>query len=416
MSEPTGAPVRPHILVGITGGIAAYKSVQLVRTLCLAGCDVRVVMTEAATRFVGRATFEAISGNPVYEGLYEGVAEVRHIALALWCDEIVIAPATADTLARLAAGRADDLLTATALAGTSPVVVAPAMHTGMWENPATQANLATLRRRGVHVVGPEEGRLTSGDVGVGRMSDPEAIAAAARALRVGGRAGRSGPLAGKRVVITAGGTREPLDPVRFLGNRSTGRQGVLLAEEAARRGADVTLIAAHLEVAVPAGVRRVDVSTALDMRQSLRDTLERADVVVMCAAVADFRPAASAVTKIKKDSFDEKAGLRLVRNPDILAEVGALAERSFVLVGFAAETEPDRTGLVARGRAKLAAKRCDFLVVNAVGWRSGFGAGEATAFLLSAADDIVTDISGPKARVAEGVLDAVASRLGGASA
>jgi phosphopantothenoylcysteine decarboxylase/phosphopantothenate--cysteine ligase len=407
-----------RIIVGLTGGIAAYKTIQVVRSLTLNGHDVQVVATEAALRFVGATTLEALSGHPVYQDLFDGAAEVRHIALADWCDEIIVAPASATTLAKFAAGIADDLLTAVVLATSAPVLIAPAMHTGMWRNPATRQNVEVLRARGMRFIGPAEGKLTSGDTGVGRLSDPEEIVAAALRIVAGLPAEDAQPLGlplrGKKIVVTAGGTREPLDPVRFLGNRSTGRQGVAIAAEACRRGAETTLIAAHLEVPVPSGIDRVDVSSARQMQQALETVIDDADAVIMCAAVADFRPAEPSQRKIKKDGVGEEPRLALVRNPDILAEIGAQRSGSLVLVGFAAETESDEDRLIALGRAKLAAKRCDHLVVNAVGWDRGFGSDGSTAFLLSAAEDRVTDISGPKAQIAAAILDAVAFSLEGA--
>ena len=359
-----------NIVVGITGGIAAYKAVAVVRGLVLAGHDVQVVATDAALRFVGRPTLEAISRNPVHTDLYEGVAEVRHVAIGQSADLIVIAPATANTLAKLAVGLADDLLGNTVLASRAPLVLAPAMHTEMWQNPATVANVATLRARGVHIVGPASGQLTGSDAGPGRMSEPDDIVAAALAA-VAPR-----DLAGRRIVITAGGTREPLDPVRFLGNRSSGKQGVALAAAARDRGADVTLIAAHLEVPAPAGVSLVEVQTAQELATAVAEAAEAADAVVMAAAVADYRPETVADGKIKKDATGDVLELRLVKNPDILASLtsGALATTA---------AGPDRDRLRRRDRdgscgaaaiagAKATRKGVDYLVVNRVGWTEVF--------------------------------------------
>ncbi|MCC6855686.1 MAG: bifunctional phosphopantothenoylcysteine decarboxylase/phosphopantothenate--cysteine ligase CoaBC, partial [Microbacteriaceae bacterium] len=285
-----------NVVVGVTGGIAAYKAVSVVRALVLAGHDVHVVATENALRFVGRPTLEAISRNTVHSDLYEGVAEVRHVAIGQAADLIVVAPATANTVAKLAAGLADDLLGNTILASTAPLVIAPAMHTEMWQNAATVANIATLRQRGVTVVGPAVGQLTGADSGPGRMSEPEEIVEVA--LRTA--AGRQ-DLAGRRILVTAGGTREPIDPVRFIGNRSSGKQGVALAVAAADRGAEVTLIAANLEVDVPATVQVVRVRSTLDLEKAATSAAETADIVIMAAAVADYRPETVADAKIKKD-------------------------------------------------------------------------------------------------------------------
>ncbi|WP_353810027.1 bifunctional phosphopantothenoylcysteine decarboxylase/phosphopantothenate--cysteine ligase CoaBC [Agromyces sp. SYSU T00194] len=392
-----------NVVVGITGGIAAYKAVGVVRELVLAGHDVHVVPTESALRFVGRPTLEAISRNPVHDELYEGVAEVRHVAIGQAADLIVIAPATANTIARLAAGIADDLLGNTVLASEAPLVIAPAMHTEMWRNPATQANIATLRARGVTVVGPAVGQLTGADSGPGRMEEPADIVAAALA-RV---AAPTGDLAGRRIVVTAGGTREPLDPVRFLGNRSSGRQGVAIADAARARGAEVTLIAANLEVARPEGCDVRDVSTAEELRTAVRAAAVDADVVVMAAAVADYRPAAVSEHKLKKDDSGDGLTLELVRNPDILAELGHAPHEGTLLVGFAAETERDDARLLELARAKRAAKGCDLLVVNRVGWTEGFGTADNAVMVVGADGEVVTRVHGDKLSVAHGILDVV---------
>lgn len=406
-----------NIVVGITGGIAAYKAVSVVRSLVLAGHDVHVVPTESALRFVGRPTLEAISRNPVHTDLFEGVAEVRHVAIGQAADLIVIAPATANTIAKLAAGLADDLLGNSVLASEAPVVIAPAMHTEMWNHPATQANIATLRERGVTVVGPAVGQLTGSDSGPGRLEEPDVIVAAALevAERHGLLAAASGTvardLAGRRVVVTAGGTREPLDPVRFLGNRSSGKQGVAIAEAAAARGAEVTLVAANLEVGEPGGCRVRAVSTALELRDAVLEAAATADVVVMAAAVADYRPAAVSEAKIKKVDGEERMTLELVRNPDILAELGAAAHDGTLLVGFAAETEEDPERLLELGRAKRRAKGADLLVVNRVGWSRGFAADENAVSIIGASDEVVAESSGTKMSVANGILDVVVARL-----
>lgn len=398
---------RLNVVVGITGGIAAYKAVGVVRALVLAEHDVHVVATEAALRFVGMPTLEAISRNPVHTELYEGVAEVRHVAIGQAADLIVIAPATAHTLAKLAAGLADDLLGNTVLASTAPIVVAPAMHSEMWANAATVANLATLRSRGVHVIGPAVGRLTGADSGPGRMEEPETIVAEALAIQARA-AGARRDLEGLRVLVTAGGTREPLDPVRFVGNRSSGRQGVALALAAAARGARVTLLAANLDIEAPQGVSVQQVGTALELREAALAAAPDADIVIMAAAVADYRPTAIADAKITKEQQGDRLTLELVKNPDILAEIAAVKREGQLVVGFAAETEPDREAMLALGRAKIARKGCDLLVVNRVGWAEGFQSDSNTVVVLDRAGDIVSEASGSKASVADRVLDVVA--------
>lgn len=393
---------RLTVVVGITGGIAAYKAVGVARALVRAGHDVHVVATEGALRFVGRPTLEAISRNPVHTDLYEGVAEVRHVALGQRADLIVIAPATAHTIASLAAGLAGDLLGTTVLASAAPLVIAPAMHTEMWEHPATVANIATLRSRGVTIVGPGSGALTGEDVGPGRMSEPEEIVE--RALAV------VGPydLAGRRIVVSAGGTREPLDPVRFLGNRSSGRQGVALAAAAAARGASVSLVAAHLEVPAPAGVDVITVGTAAELEAAMDEHSAEADTVIMAAAVADFRPATVAAGKIKKT--DDGAGLRLdlERTPDILAGLAARRRPGQRIVGFAAETEPDDDALLRIAAAKARRKGVDLLVVNRVGWSEGFGTPTNAVMLLDGEGSLVGRAEGDKASVAHRILDLLA--------
>jgi phosphopantothenoylcysteine decarboxylase / phosphopantothenate---cysteine ligase len=409
---------RRTIVVGITGGIAAYKAVNIVRAFVLRGHSVHVVATEAALRFVGKPTLEAISRNPVHTDLYDGVAEVRHVAIGQSADLIVVAPATANSIAKLAAGLADDLLGTTILASKAPLVLAPAMHTEMWENPATVANIRTLRERGVTIVGPGVGQLTGRDVGAGRMEEPETIVEAALAVLDGGRttdgvlpsdATASVPqdLAGANVVVTAGGTREPLDPVRFLGNRSSGKQGVALAEAAASRGADVTLIAAHLEVAPPTNVTLVTVETALELQAALTAAAATADIVIMAAAVADYRSAEVRDGKIRKEETGDTLTLSLVKNPDILATLASNRSRRQVIVGFAAETEQDTTQLLVLGREKIARKGADYLVLNRVGWTQGFATDSNDVIVIDAAGDIVTEASGTKLSVAGRILNAI---------
>ncbi len=397
------------VVVGITGGIAAYKAVGVVRGLVLLGHDVHVVPTEAALRFVGKPTLEAVSRNPVTSDLYDGVSEVRHVALGQKAVLIVVAPATAHTLATMALGLSDDLLGTTILASRAPLVVAPAMHTEMWQHPATQANAALLRSRGATLVGPTSGRLTGTDSGPGRMAEVEdVIAAALAAVRPGGR-----DLAGRRVVVSAGGTREPLDPVRFLGNRSSGRQGVALAVAARDRGADVVLVAAHLEVPSPAGVRVVPVSTALEMSDAMASEADDADVVIMAAAVADYRPVAVSAGKIKKEEAGDALSVELVRNPDILQRLASDAAvpradgTRRLVVGFAAETEEDPAELLRIGRAKLARKGCDLLVLNRVGWAEGFATEGNTITVLGRSGDTLAEASGSKEQVAHRILDVV---------
>lgn len=391
-----------NIVVGITGGIAAYKAVGVVRALVLAGHDVHVVATDGALRFVGKPTLEAISRNPVETDLFEGVAEVRHVAIGQAADVIVIAPATANMIARITAGLADDLLGTTILASTAPLLIAPAMHTEMWQNAATVHNIETLRARGVTIVGPGSGQLTGQDSGPGRMAEPEDIVAAVTAV---GEAGRSQDLARRRIVVTAGGTREPIDPVRFIGNRSSGKQGIAIAAGAAARGARVTLIGANLEVPAPASVVFVGVGTAEELAEATRAAARDADVVVMAAAVADYRPEQLAAEKIKKEQQGDELSLRLVKNPDILVSLAEGRPSGQLLIGFAAETERDDAKLLELGRAKLARKGCDFLVVNRVGWDEGFAVDGNTVTVLDRGGDIVLETSGSKSSVAGRILD-----------
>jgi phosphopantothenoylcysteine decarboxylase/phosphopantothenate--cysteine ligase len=390
-----------NVVVGITGGIAAYKAVAVVRALVLAGHDVHVVATDAALKFVGKPTLEAISRNTVHTDLYEGVAEVRHVAIGQAADLIVIAPATANSIAKLANGLADDLLGNTLLASTAPVVIAPAMHTEMWQNPATVANVAVLRSRGVHVVGPGVGQLTGKDSGPGRMSEPDDIVAAALA------AVAPKDLLGKRIIVTAGGTREALDPVRYIGNRSSGKQGLAIALAAASRGAVVTLVGANLEVHAAASdnLTVVHVGSTLELEAAVVEAAPDADVVIMAAAVADYRPESVAQSKIKKETQGDTLQLTLVRNPDILAGLAGARRPGQTIIGFAAETEQQRDALVELGRAKIARKGADYLVLNRVGWTEGFATDGNAVIVVNAAGDIVGEASGSKASVAERILD-----------
>ncbi|MBH0054148.1 bifunctional phosphopantothenoylcysteine decarboxylase/phosphopantothenate--cysteine ligase CoaBC [Salinibacterium sp. SWN139] len=391
-----------NIVVGISGGIAAYKAVSVVRELVLAGHDVHVVATSNALKFVGLPTLEAISRNPVHTDLYEGVDEVRHVSVGQAADVIIVAPATANTIAKIATGHASDFLGNTILATRAPVIVAPAMHTEMWQNPATVANIETLRSRGIRIVGPESGQLTGSDSGPGRMSEPSDIVAAVLETVVSSR-----DLVGRSVLVTAGGTREPLDPVRFIGNRSSGKQGVALAMAAAARGADVTLIAANLEVPLPVGVRCVQVSTTLELQSAVQAEAKSADAIIMAAAVADYRPAETAQSKIKKRSDSSTLELRLEENPDILRGLAAESPESQIVVGFAAETEAHDAALLELGRAKIARKGCDFLVINRVGWTEGFASDRNTVIVIDKVGDRVGEASGSKLSVAHRILDLV---------
>lgn len=401
------------VVVGVTGGIAAYKTVHLVRRLIAEGHEVHVVPTEDALRFVGQPTWEAISRNPVTTSVHEDVATVRHVSLGQRADLVIVAPATANTLAKMAAGLADDLLGTTLLATTAPVVVAPAMHTEMWWHPATQENMRVLRSRGVHVVGPADGPLTGGDSGPGRMSEPDEIADAALAV-VAAPAGRARDLAGLRVVVSAGGTREPLDPVRFLGNRSSGRQGVALAVAAADRGAEVTLVAAHIDGDVLGGVRSrvrsrvtvVSVGTALEMQDAVTDAASVADVVVMAAAVADYRPAEVAEAKLTKEARGDRLTLELVENPDIVAGLSAGRLPGQTVVAFAAETSSGDE-LLERARRKRERKDVDLLVVNEVGWTRGFESLDNEVIVIGRSGETAAQASGSKREVADAVWDAV---------
>ncbi|MEU0397307.1 bifunctional phosphopantothenoylcysteine decarboxylase/phosphopantothenate--cysteine ligase CoaBC [Streptomyces sp. NPDC006208] len=398
---------KPKVVLGVSGGIAAYKACELLRRLTESGHDVQVVPTASALQFVGAATWSALSGRPVSTEVWTDVHEVPHVRIGQGADLVVVAPATADMLAKAAHGLADDLLTNTLLTARCPVVFAPAMHTEMWEHPATQENVATLRSRGALVVEPASGRLTGVDTGKGRLPEPGELFEVCR--RVLARGVTDPDLAGRHVVVSAGGTREPLDPVRYLGNRSSGKQGYALARTAAARGARVTLIEANTGIPDPAGVDVVHVGTAVQLREAVLKAAADADAVVMAAAVADFRPAAYAEGKIKKKDGQEPAPVALVRNPDILAEISAdRAHPGQIVVGFAAETDD----VLANGRDKLRRKGCDLLVVNEVGERKTFGSEENEAVVL-AADGAETPVPyGPKESLADTVWDLVAPRLG----
>ncbi|WP_309248651.1 bifunctional phosphopantothenoylcysteine decarboxylase/phosphopantothenate--cysteine ligase CoaBC [Streptomyces sp. MNP-20] len=397
---------KPKVVLGVSGGIAAYKACELLRRLTESGHDVRVVPTASALHFVGAATWSALSGHPVSTEVWSDVHEVPHVRIGQHADLVIVAPATADMLAKAAHGLADDLLTNTLLTARCPVVFAPAMHTEMWEHPATQENVATLRRRGALVVEPAVGRLTGVDTGKGRFPEPAELFDVVRRVLARGTAAQD--LAGRHVVVSAGGTREPLDPVRFLGNRSSGKQGYALARSAAARGARVTLVAANTALPDPAGVDLVPVGTAVQLREAVLKAAADADAVVMAAAVADFRPAAYAAGKIKKRDGEDPAPLTLVRNPDILAELSGDRPRpGQVVVGFAAETDD----VLANGRAKLARKGCDLLVVNEVGERKTFGSERNEAVVLGADGSETPVPYGPKDDLADTVWDLVVPRL-----
>jgi phosphopantothenoylcysteine decarboxylase/phosphopantothenate--cysteine ligase len=395
----------PRVILGVAGGIAAYKAVELLRLFTEAGHRVSVVPTESALHFVGAATFEALSGQPVATEVWAGVDQVRHVRLGQDADLIVVAPATADLLARAAAGMADDLLTASLLVARCPVLFAPAMHTEMWEHPATRANVATLRGRGALVLDPAVGRLTGPDTGRGRLPDPAAIFAVATRLLA--RPAATPDLAGRHVVVTAGGTREHLDPVRFLGNSSSGKQGYAFAVTAAARGARVTLVAANTALPDPAGVDLVRVVSTEDLHKAVLAAAADADAVVMAAAPADFRPASYSEHKIKKGGDGGVPELTLVRTVDVAAELGAVKRPGQVLVAFAAETRD----AIANARAKLARKNADLIVVNDVSGGRAFGADTNAATVLDAAGNATEIPECTKTELADAVWDLVLGRL-----
>ncbi len=401
-----------RVVLGVAGGIAAYKACEVLRGLTESGCDVTVVPTPAALRFVGAATWSALSGKPVATEVWQDAHRVPHVRLGQDADLVLVAPATADLMARAANGMADDLLTNVLLTARCPVVLAPAMHTEMWEHPATQSNVALLRQRGVLVLEPASGRLTGADSGPGRLPDPGQIVAAAQdVLRRG--AGHRADLAGRTVVVSAGGTQETWDPVRYIGNRSSGRQGVELARTAVSRGASVTLVAAHMDVAPPAGVTVVPVRTAEEMRSAMHARTAGADVVVMAAAVADFRPAAPGEHKLKRGESGADPVLALAENADILRELVEArgAQERPLIVGFAAETGDADRGVLALGREKLARKGCDLLVVNDVSGDRVFGQSDNEVVILSASGRETAVPRSAKATVADAVWDVVVESL-----
>lgn len=402
---------RPRVVLGVGGGIAAYKACEVLRGLTESGHDVRVVPTQAALRFVGAATFEALSGHPVGTDVFSDVPEVAHVRIGQQADLLLVVPATADLLAKAANGLADDLLTNTLLTARCPVLMIPAMHTEMWEHPATRDNVAVLRGRGVVVTEPASGRLTGVDTGKGRLADPAEILDLARLL-LGRPDALPRDLEGRRVVVSAGGTREPLDPVRFLGNRSSGKQGYALARTAVQRGAQVTLVSAHtVALPEPAGADLVRAGTAAELRDAVHKAAVDADVVVMAAAVADFRPITRADYKIKKTDRDPDP-IALTRTTDILAELVSARRPGQVIVGFAAETGDTSADVLEHARAKHKRKGCDLLVVNAVGEGKAFETEDNAGWLLTRSPHTERPIAlGSKAQMATEVWDAVVSLL-----
>ena len=399
-----------RVIVGVGGGIAAYKACHVVRILVEEGADVTVIPTESALRFVGAPTWEALSGNPVSTTVWDRVPEVQHVMLGQTADLVMVVPATANLLAKAAAGIADDLLTTTLLTAHGPVVMAPAMHTEMWHHHATRANVETLRQRGVVVIDPAVGRLTGADSGPGRLPDPRDIVD--RALIVA-RPRRD--LAGLRVLVSAGGTREPIDPVRFLGNRSSGRQGYALARTAVDRGAHVTVVSANVALPAPAGVEIVPVGTAAELHDAMRTRQADHDVVIMSAAVADFQPVEVSDVKLKKEAAGEPTEIKLQRTPDVLRDLVAHRGPGQLIVGFAAETGDGGGDVLAYARAKLAAKGCDLLVVNDVSGGAVFGAADNQVTILSAADPEQAHrvARADKNEIADAIWDVVATRTAG---
>ena len=398
-----------RVVLGVGGGIAAYKAADLVRKLVEAGDDVTVVPTESALKFVGAPTWAALSHHPVAADVWTDADAVPHVQLGRQAELVVVAPATADLLAKAACGLADDLLTNTLLTARCPVLFAPAMHTEMWEHPATVDNVATLRRRGAIVLDPATGRLTGADTGKGRLPEPVEIARLAQLLLHRPDA-LPFDLAGRHLVISAGGTRESLDPVRFLGNRSSGKQGYAIASVAAARGARVTLVSANVELPDPAGAELIRVGSAAELREAMVKAAPETDAVVMAAAVADFRPANQAGHKIKKSGAAPEPVV-LTENPDVLAELVATRPAGQIVVGFAAETGDDNGTVLDHGRAKLARKGCDLLVVNAVGDGKAFGQPDNAGVILGA-DGTETSVPlGPKALLAAVLCDTLAARL-----
>jgi phosphopantothenoylcysteine decarboxylase / phosphopantothenate---cysteine ligase len=396
-----------RVVLGVSGGIAAYKVCSLLRLLTESGHSVRVVPTDAALNFVGATTWAALSGQPVTTSPWDNVHEVPHVRLGQEADLVFVAPATADLLARAVAGRSDDLLTAILLTARCPVVFAPEMHTEMWQHPATRANVATLRERGCLVVEPASGRLTGKDTGPGRLPEPAELFSVAQRVLARGVAGLAMDLTGRSVLVSAGGTREEIDPVRFVGNWSSGRQGYALASTAVSRGAEVTLVAANTGLPDPAGAKVIGVKSALEMREEMLAAAPLADAIVMAAAVADYRPAVRSEQKIKKTGAAPEP-IDLVENPDIVRDLVAARQRDRqLIVAFGAETDD----IEANGRAKLARKGCDLLVVNQVGNGLAFGTADNEATVFGADGSEVRLPRGPKEQIADGIWDLVSARL-----
>lgn len=396
-----------RVVLGVTGGIAAYKATGIIRLLTESGHDVKVIPTANALRFIGATTLEALSHNSVDPDLYTDVESVKHVELGQSADLVIVAPATASFLARMASGLADDLLMNTLLATKAPILVAPAMHTEMWQNPATVANVALLRSRGIEVLDPAVGRLTGADSGPGRLPEPEEIVSAALRLAA------PQDLAGKRIMITAGGTQEPIDPVRYLGNHSSGKQGIALADEASKRGALVTLIAGNVSEPVPALHEVIRVATAPELSAAIDSKLNEVDAVVMAAAVADFRVEAAAQTKLKRSELGEEISLKLVANPDILAGLVSRIESEklqIVSVGFAAETASSANDLQRLAEHKLESKGCDILVANNVSNGAVFGSDENSVLVLTKHGS-VTSREGSKRTIAAHILDIISQEI-----
>lgn len=396
-----------RVVLGVTGGIAAYKATGIIRLLTEAGHDVKVIPTANALRFIGATTLEALSHNSVDPDLYTDVESVKHVELGQSAELVIVAPATASFLARMASGLADDLLMNTLLATKAPILVAPAMHTEMWQNPATVANVATLRARGIEVLEPAVGRLTGADSGPGRLPEPEEIVSAALALAA------PQDLTGKRILITAGGTQEPIDPVRFLGNHSSGKQGIALATEATKRGATVTLIAANVSEPIQAIHELVRVSTASELAAEVNGHLDYVDAVIMAAAVADFRVEAAAEKKLKRSELGDEITLKLVANPDILAELVTRIEThrlNVLSVGFAAETAANPNELQKLAESKLESKGCDILVANNVSHGAVFGSDQNSVMVLTKQGS-VTARDGSKRSIANHILDVLSQEI-----
>ncbi len=396
-----------HVIVGITGGIAAYKATGIIRQLTEAGHNVKVIPTQNALRFIGATTLEALSHNNVDPDLYTDVSSVKHVQLGQQADLVIVAPASAAFLSRFASGQADDLLGNTLLVTKAPVLVAPAMHTEMWLNPATQQNVATLRSRGVEILEPATGRLTGSDSGPGRLPEADEIVAAALALTA------KQDLLGKRILITAGGTLEPIDPVRFIGNRSSGKQGVALAKQAKRRGARVTLIGANISQPDGGVDEFISVATAIELERALMERIQTQDALIMAAAVSDYRVATESSTKLKKSDIGDSLSLELVANPDILASATKLVadlDLNTQVVGFAAETVESPANLTELALKKIKAKGCDLLIANNVTGGAVFGDERNTVIIVEQTGQIGQS-SGSKSDVANAILDVLALRL-----